>query len=271
MATRDAPLEIGRVALTVNDLPAVRDYYRAVLGLTLLNEDGETAVLGAGERPLLELRGDRAARRRSPREAGLFHTAFLLPGRADLGAWIGHAAERRFPVGGAADHGVSEALYLSDPEGNGIEIYADRPRDTWVHRDGEIIMGTDPLDIDSILRDAAGPWAGAPEGTVIGHVHLQTGTLAEAADFYAGKLGFDLTHRYPGAYFYGAGGYHHHLATNVWNSRNAAPRNYPSTGLAELEIIADPEARAALLARTGGAELLRDPWNTAVRISERAA
>lgn len=270
MATSDAPLEIGRLALTVNDIGAVSAFYQRVLGLQLLSGDGETALLGAGERPLIELRADPAARRRGPREAGLFHTAFLLPDRRDLGAWLQMASETRVPVAGASDHGVSEAIYLSDPEGNGIEIYTDRPRDSWRREGDGVAMITDPLDFDSLLRAAEAPWRGAPEGTVIGHVHLQVGAIPEAEAFYAGQLGLTLTARYQGGSFFASGGYHHHLAANIWNSRGAGPRNYPSTGLAELELRADPATCAAITARTGATHFA-DPWGTEITLTEKEA
>jgi len=205
---------------------------------------------------LLELRADPAARRASPREAGLFHTAFLLPSRADLGAWLQNAVNSNTRLAGAADHLVSEAIYLTDPEGNGIEIYRDRPRADWTVMNGQVEMSTDPLDSAGVLASAAKPWAGFPEGSVVGHVHLQTGALAPAEAFYSGELGFPVTCRFPGAVFYGDGGYHHHLATNTWNSRGAAPRTYPATGLANIEIIAPGKP----------AQTLRDPWGTSLTV-----
>lgn len=270
MPTSSAPLEIGRVALTVNDLPRMTAFYRSALGLEPMGEDGETARLGAGGRALLELRADPVARRGDPRAAGLFHTAFLLPRRADLGKWLYHAAETRLPIAGASDHGVSEAIYLSDPEGNGIEVYSDRPKSGWLRKNGGIAMSTDLLDMNDLAASADGRWSGAPEGTVVGHVHLQVGALPEAEAFYGGTLGFDLTARYPGGSFFGAGGYHHHLAANVWNSRGAGPRLFPSTGLADLEILGDPAALAALRARGVGA-VLSDPWGTPVTLNAKAA
>ena len=131
MSTALAPIEIGRVSLTVNDLTSVSDFYQSVLGLAKMSGDGENVMLGAGNRVLIELRGDRNARKHSPREAGLFHTAFLMPNRAALARWLIHSAEMQVPLQGASDHLVSEAIYLADPEGNGIEVYADRPRSTW--------------------------------------------------------------------------------------------------------------------------------------------
>jgi len=271
MSTATAPLEIGRVALTVNDLAAVREFYQQALGLEVLDADGAVTQLGAGGRVLLDLRQDRSARRRSAREAGLFHTAFLLPSRAALGAWLRHAAETKMPVQGASDHLVSEAVYLADPEGNGIEVYADKPRAAWPMEGGSLRMATEPLDVEGVAGAADGPWQGAPEGTVVGHVHLQVGSVAEAEAFYHGTLGFDVVTHYPGATFLGSGGYHHHLGANVWNSRGASRRSFPSTGLADVEILAGPAALDAILARTEGNRQLTDPWGTSVTLAPKAA
>ncbi|MFD2239357.1 VOC family protein [Aureimonas populi] len=270
----ETPVSMGRVALTVNDLDRVSDFYQRAVGLHPMGADGESARLGAGGAVLLELRRDTAARRRSPREAGLFHTAFLLPTRADLGRWTNHAIATRTPVVGASDHGVSEALYLSDPEGNGIEIYADRPASGWKWAGGQVEMPSDPLDVESLVESAGGaPWQGFPEGSVVGHVHLQVGAIPEAEAFYSGILGLDVTSRYPGGTFYAADGYHHHIATNVWNSRGAGPRSYPSTGLAEVVVSmngarreAVRERAASLIEQAPGALTLSDPWGTAIAL-----
>lgn len=270
MSTASAPMDIGRVTLTVHDLPRTADFYARALGLEKLAADKAEVTLGAGNRALVTLVADAAARRHSPREAGLFHTAFLMPSRAAFGAWVHHASTSRLPVQGASDHKVSEALYFADPEGNGIEIYVDRPRSEWTRPDGSIHMTSDPLDIDDLAAAARTPWAGAPEGTVVGHVHLQVGAVPEAEAFYAGTLGFAITAHYPGAAFYGSGGYHHHLATNVWNSRGATTRS-PSTGLTAVEILADPASLAAITARTGGATDLADPWGTRIILTAKAA
>ncbi len=266
------PLSMGKVVLTVNDLDRVAAFYEQAVGLHRLKGDAASAEFGAGDAVLLELRRDAAARRRSPREAGLFHTAFLLPTRADLGRWTKHAAETRAPVVGASDHAVSEAIYLSDPEGNGVEIYADRPASTWARKGGSIQMSTEPLDIEDLVASGGtAAWQGFPPGSAVGHVHLQVGAIAPAESFYAGVLGLDITCRYPGGSFYAADGYHHHVATNIWNSRGAPVRSDVSTGLAEFEIYTDPARLAAVRSRVFGAESgarlsLRDPWGTAVTL-----
>lgn len=157
MSTAAAPVEIGHVALTVRDLPAMQAFYRDALGLEPLSSDGEVVRLGAGGRMLVELRGDPAARPAGRREAGLFHTAFLMPSRAALAAWLIHAADRKLPLQGASDHLVSEAIYLADPEGNGIEVYADRPRLAWHDAGGRLKMGTEALDLNDLASAAKAP------------------------------------------------------------------------------------------------------------------
>ncbi|CAM3230795.1 catechol 2,3-dioxygenase [Paracoccus aminovorans] len=263
MATSDAPLQVSQVALIVNDLDRVGDFYRSVIGLERLSGSGEDLVLGAGDLPLLELRRDAAARRR-PHEAGLFHTAFLLPDRRDLGAWLRHAAGRQLRLDGASDHLVSEALYLRDPEGNGIELYADRPRAAWQTDGRQVRMDTLPLDLQTLAAAADRPWTGAPQGSVVGHVHLQVGDIAEAEAFYMGRLGMDRSAQVFGASFFATGGYHHHLAGNIWQSRGAGRRSPDSTGLAEVVLAADAAAMAAL-----PGQALTDPWGTRFRIAAK--
>jgi catechol 2,3-dioxygenase len=227
-------------------------------------------LLGAGGRVLLELRGDPAARRHSPQEAGLFHTAFLLPSRAALARWLVHAADSRLALQGASDQRVSEAIYLSDPEANGIEVYADRPRDAWYGPDGTLGMTTLALDLNALARSANSRWTGIPDDAVVGHVHLQVGAVPEAEAFYHGSLGLPVMAQYPGAAFFGSGGYHHHIAANVWNSRGAAPRRFPATGLAALELLTGPAEYDAITAR-GGSATLADPWGTPVLLTRKDA
>jgi catechol 2,3-dioxygenase len=264
-----APHRIGAVTLVARDLPRLRAFYEEVLGLPVIEAGPGRASLDIGGTARLELRGDPAARPHRRNEAGLFHTAFLLPDRADLGAWLRRAAAQRRRLGGASDHGVSEALYLSDPEGNGIEIYVDRPESAWPRGPEGIPMPSEPLDLPGLLAtDPARRWDGFPRGGTIGHVHLQVGEIAAAEAFYAGLLGFDVTCRYPGGSFYGSGGYHHQLASNVWQSAGAPLREGGATGLAEVVLLAAPAAIAAVRARLGqggsGALALHDPWGTAI-------
>lgn len=277
-----APLRIGRVRLRVRDLGAVTDFYERVIGLAVIDRSTDRATLGAGSVPLLELQGDPSAPHRDPRDAGLFHTAFLLPGRADLSRWLAHAVKQGVKLQGASDHIVSEAIYLDDPEGNGIEVYADRPVSRWRDASGQIRMATEPLDIADLLGAGTGDWAGYPEGGIIGHVHLQVGYTGAADGFYRDILGLEIASRYPGASFFGSGGYHHHLAGNTWNSRRAGPRPEGAAGLDAVEIIArDPASREAILARAeaagitaatnGDQPVLHDPWGTAFTLAVQAS
>jgi catechol 2,3-dioxygenase len=252
----------------VHDLSALTAYYRDAIGLRLIRQDAESADLGIGECVLVRLEAGAA---RPTSAAGLFHLAILLPSRRDLANWLRHAVEMRLPLDGASDHLVSEALYLTDPEGNGIEIYRDRERAAWPRRpDGGIAMATERLDLDALVGEAeAGPYAGMPENTGMGHVHLRVGDTAAAEAFYRDLIGFDLMVRYPGASFLASGGYHHHIAGNIWGSRGAGPRRPGEAGLDRFELIAPDAAdfagvRERILAaggdEAGGAPTVADPW-----------
>ncbi|MDP3256270.1 VOC family protein, partial [Bosea sp. (in: a-proteobacteria)] len=239
-------------------------------------ETADASELGVDGEILVRL--ERGASRPAS-AAGLFHLAILLPSRADLGDWLAHAATIRLPLEGASDHLVSEALYLSDPEGNGIEIYRDRPRADWPRRDGAIRMATDRLDLNALLAEARpGHYAGMPSGTRMGHIHLRIGDTAAAEAFYAGALGFELMVRYPGASFLASGGYHHHIAGNVWNSRGAGPRQPGEAGLASFEIVArDPDDLATMRHRmleaggtaTPAGATIDDPWGNRLLLTSQ--
>jgi catechol 2,3-dioxygenase len=211
---------IGQVSLTVRDLDRSVPFYRDVLGFTELGGERPVVRLGpAGGRVLIELHERKDAIAKPRRSAGLFHFAILVPSRAALGRSLRRLSEQRWPISGAADHLVSEALYLDDPDGLGIEIYRDRPRDSWQSIDGEVAMATDPLDMQSVYDEAGAelPWAGLDAHTIMGHVHLHVPHLDTAEAFYCGRIGFDpMLRRYPGALFVAAGGYHHHLGLNTW-------------------------------------------------------
>ena len=190
-----------------------------------------------------------------PRRPGLFHVAIHLPSAQALSDWLAFALRAEVPLTGASDHGASRAIYLDDPEGNGIEVYRDRPRAEWA-RDGDgYVIATHRLDLDALAADAAEAWTGAPEGTTVGHVHLQVGDLDEAAAFYDRVLGMERMAVYPGASFWSTGRYHHHLGANVWNSRGASRRDGTSAGLAEVVLRADDPTRARL-----GTDRIVDPW-----------
>jgi catechol 2,3-dioxygenase len=269
---------LGTVHLQVSDLPRSVDYYQRVLGLHSEAIADNAAVLTtvADNRPLLTLRsrpGVTGARRGS---FGLFHFAILLPGRADLGRFAAHLASEDLPVG-KADHHVSEALYLRDPDDLGIEVYADRPRATWHYRDRELRMTTEGLDLRDLIDAGAGKkWDGLPTNTTMGHVHLHVGDLGEAEAFYHRAIGFDKTvWSYPGALFLSAGGYHHHLGTNVW-SPGPAPTADQAQLLAWDLIVPSPDdvSRAARSLRDAGYQFdesrndltVADPWGTRLRV-----
>jgi len=275
-----AATRIGRVTLQVADLARSLAYYERVLGFRVLERSAGKAILGdqAGERPLIELR-ERSGANPVPRRGrlGLYHYAILLPDRAHLGRLLRHLAELGERAG-MSDHLVSEALYLSDPDGLGIEVYADRPRSGWRLNGPELAMATDPLNVDDLLQAAgAEPWSGMPAGTVIGHIHLYVGDLDQAAAFYHEGLGLDkIVWSYPGALFLSAGGYHHHLGTNTW-AKGAPPATDTDARLLEWEVLvpAREDASAALssLAQSGVAVervadggTARDPWGTPVRV-----
>ncbi|WP_256296873.1 VOC family protein [Haloarchaeobius salinus] len=213
----------GRVALGVTDLDRQVDFYRDVVGLDVTASDADRATLGTPREALLELRAEPDAPERAPTETGLYHVAFLFPSRGALGDVLRRVRER-WRLTGASDHGVSEALYLTDPEGNGVELYRDRPRADWpVTDDGGVQMGVDPLDVDSIAGLACGR-AGTHDETTVGHVHLEVSDLPAAEGFYVDTLGLNVRQRYAdAALFLAAGDYHHHIGLNTWNSRREPP------------------------------------------------
>ncbi len=209
---------LGAIHLLVSDLARSLDFYTEAIGLRVADRTEIFATLSAQDdsRPLLHLHTKPGVAPARPGALGLYHFAILLPDRGALGLCAAHLGTARVPYG-SADHLVSEALYLSDPDGLGIEIYADRPPSTWQQRGRELAMATEPLDESSLRGSGAGRrWAGAPAGTSIGHIHLHVGDLDEARRFYHAALGFDvIVWSYPGALFFSAGGYHHHLGTNT--------------------------------------------------------
>ncbi|QSX00413.1 VOC family protein [Haloterrigena alkaliphila] len=217
-----AATRLGRAALVVADLTATVEFYRDVVGLAVLNRESATTTLGAGGTPLLEVRHDPDASPRPDDAAGLFHTAFEVTSREALGDALERIRDR-WELTGASDHGVSEALYLRDPEGNGVEIYRDRPRAEWPRDEaGDPRIGTWPLDLEAVAAAAGGDSSDAvPSGTTVGHVHLEVASLEAARSFYVETLGFDVKTSVPQAVFLAAGDYHHHLGVNTWNGRSS--------------------------------------------------
>jgi catechol 2,3-dioxygenase len=271
---------VGAVHLQVADLARSLEYYRRVLGLRILDRGAHTAILGA-DVPLVHLR-ERPGARPVPRRGayGLFHFAVLLPDRASLARFLNHLGSLGLRPG-MADHLVSEALYLSDPDGLGIEVYADRPRSTWRKHGDELAMTTDPLDVADLAAAGGGEaWEGAPSGTTMGHVHLHVGDLEQAAAFYHRALGMDVTvWSYPGALFLAADAYHHHLGTNTWSPGPAAPEDQARLLHWEL-IVPGPESAAAAAAslHSSGFRVVpgaqgfatADPWGTWLHVRPRA-
>lgn len=245
-----ADAHIGEVALTVANLDRSLRFYTDTLGFAVADVTPRTAALAAatGQPSLVRLTEEPAARPRSRRSSGLFHFAVLVPDRPALGRSLRRLAERRWPITGASDHLVSEALYLDDPDGLGIELYRDRPRQTWTEDGGEVLMATEPLDLDALAREPGAeiPWSGLAAGTTIGHVHLHVPDLDAAEALYCGEIGFEpRLRRYPGALFVAAGGYHHHLGLNVWAGRGAPPPNSGTVGLDAFTIqSSDPQRRS---------------------------
>jgi catechol 2,3-dioxygenase len=229
----DPETTIGAVALSVSSLSRSLAYYQQHIGLSILQSDADSAALGVGGATLLRLHeapGARLVRRAT----GLYHFALRVPTRRDLARVLRHFAQSDTPVGGASDHIFSEALYLSDPDGHGIEIYRDRPRDAWYDARGALRGATDPLDIEGILGELEGdeaPWEGLPLGTDMGHIHLQVADIRAAERFYLQTLGFERMIAMPTASFVSAGGYHHHIGMNTWAGIGVPP---PPEGAARL-------------------------------------
>src|SRR5919204_6064780 len=273
-----AETRMGPVHLTVSDLERSLGYYRQVVGLEVLAQGAGRASLGADSTELVGLVEEPGAQ---PTDGytGLYHFALLVPDRPALARWLAHAVRDRVPLTGLSDHYVSEAIYLRDPDRHGIEIYADRPRELWEGQVGQR-MTTEPLDVQSLLGEAdASAFEGLPGGTVMGHLHLKVAGIPETVEFYRDVLGFDLVvERVPQAAFLSAGGYHHHLGANTWESAGAPP---PPEGSAALRhatvVLPSVEARDEAVRRVADAgqepeatatgTLVRDPSGNAVLLT----
>jgi catechol 2,3-dioxygenase len=263
---------VGAVRLRVADLDRVTDYYERAIGLRALERSPELVRLGADGDAIVELVAALDAPPRPPSTTGLFHQAILVPNRAELARALRRVVEAGERLSGASDHLVSEALYLSDPEGNGIEIYSDRPRDEWRRSNGEIEMATLPLDVQGLIGelDGEGERGPMPPGTRMGHVHLNVADMDSAEAFYAGALGFDVTVRsYPGALFVSAGGYHHHVGLNTWAGEGAPTPPSGSRGLDRFELVLpDAGALDAVARRVEAAGIEADRRDAALELAD---
>lgn len=277
---------MGAVTLNVADLDGMTAYYRDAVGLDVLDVSGPRVTLGRGGREIVVLEHSPALRHASPREAGLFHAAILFDTEAALAAAV-YSVARRHPGSftGSSDHLVSKAFYFDDPEGNGVELYWDRDRSEWSWVHGSVEMSTLYLDPNGFLQQnlTEEGLAGARIGEArIGHIHLSVGDVESAREFYVGRLGFETTAELPGsALFVSAGGYHHHMAMNVWNSRGAG-RRQRTLGLGRLDIVLpEPDDLGALEERMahygvptrddGRTVELDDPWGNLIRVSAAEA
>ncbi|MGD2156935.1 MAG: VOC family protein [Anaerolineales bacterium] len=225
---------IGSIALAISDMERSLNYYLNQLGFRLHDQTNKTTRLGTNEHELLLLEERPGSSKKDP-TTGLYHMAIRVPNRDALSNTLYRLVETAVPFQGFADHGVSEAIYLEDPDGNGIEIYRDRPIKDWPMKDGQLEMITDPLNVESLLASADPNSQSAeklPEGTTIGHIHLKVSHMSIAVSFYRDILGFALTQRYgPSAAFFSTGGYHHHIGINTWTSAGAPPPPPNTTGL----------------------------------------
>ncbi|WP_394689943.1 VOC family protein [Hoeflea sp.] len=274
------PIHIHSLSLRVRDLENMTAFYSAVIGLDVLSVEPDQTILGKDGKPLINLIKRPNDELDDPRTSGLYHTAFLMPTREDLGRWLIMAYMNGVPFTGFSDHRVSEALYLNDPEGNGIEIYADRPHQGWEWRDNRVIMGSYQLDLDNLVEglphDGTLPYS-APSGFRIGHIHMRVGDTQLAQDFYVKASGLDLTAliRDDSAAFFSNGRYHHHIGANIWHSRNAGQRPQNMSGLEDAAFSIKPELMDGLRQRlkTHGSDIREtadmletlDPWGTRIR------
>ncbi len=265
--------------LQVSDLERSRKFYRDVLGFAEIASESDRITLGVDGRTLIELRTG-ASTPLQTRRLGLYHFAILLPDRAALGRALEHLVRNGIHPG-ASDHLVSEALYLSDPDGLGIEIYRDRPRAEWSATGSQLDMATEPLDFDAVLAEGAGDrWSGMPSGTIMGHVHLHVGDIEQAKSFYHDAVGLDvMVWSYPGALFLAAGGYHHHLGTNTWAGPRATPPEKDEPQLLQWQLVLPSandvaataasihEKQFAVTPEEPGGSIALDPWGTALQLT----
>lgn len=266
---------VGLVTIAVSSLERSLNYYRDGLGFTVGEQNEQTVLLGAATgAPIVALVVQPHAQPQPANTTGLYHFAILLPSRKDLGRFLSHIVMSHIPLDGYADHLVSEALYLSDPDGNGIEVYHDRPRSTWPIHNGLVAMASDPIDLTGLMaegRQDTSDWTGLPPQTTLGHMHLRVANIQQAEQFYHQVLGFAIMQHMPSALFVSAGGYHHHIGLNTWQSRNGPQPSHTAVGLRFFTIqLPDETELAKVLARLQAVGwpveqreegvVLRDPW-----------
>src|SRR5215207_4092533 len=277
--TLPAALRLGAVEIAVTDLDRSVGFYQDAIGLRLHHRDEASAAMGAGEEDLLILREDPDARP-AGRHAGLYHFALLFPTREELARALARLAITRTPIDGASHHGISEAIYLPDPDGNGIELAADRPREQWGDLSDPTVSGPRPLDMPGLLTLVEGaeqePYA--DPDLRVGHLHVHVGDVEGALAFWRDLIGFEVMTRFPSAAFVSAGGYHHHLGLNTWRGEGVPPAPEGIVGLRHWTIVLDDEAELdAVRERFAAAGVdhglddgrltARDPWNIAVELT----
>jgi catechol 2,3-dioxygenase len=277
-----AATTMGKVLLKTANLNPMLDFYHGVVGLQILQQAENKILLGTLGHAVIQLNADADAILQSRSATGLYHTAILFPDKRSLAMKVYQLADMNIQFG-YADHLVSEAFYLSDPDGNGVELYHDRPRSEWKWSNGSVRMASDAIDFEeffSVITDADrhSPQSEAPEGTRVGHVHLKVSDISAAEGFYHEVLGFDITAKLPGALFVSAGGYHHHIGMNTWESRGGKPQLNPAAGLEEVNIVvptleeidrlAEQIERSGIsVTRTMATAVFRDPFSIQIRLS----
>lgn len=246
----------NHVALKVMDLNRSLEFYQKIMGFKVLEKDEKRAILTAnGVNPILTIEQPQNVKRKELRRTGLYHYALLLPSRKDLGKFIKHLRDTQYPIIGASYHGISEAIYLQDIDDNGIEVYADTPVSTWRWKNSFLEMVTKPLDIRDVMAEAEGEtWEEIPEDTIIGHIHLHVSDLEEAEKFYVDALGFDIVTKVPNqATFISTGGYHHHIAFNIWNGKDIPPPSENSVGMKYFSLkLPDQKTRHDIIDKLNG-------------------
>jgi catechol 2,3-dioxygenase len=273
------PSFVAHSQLMVVDLELTSAWYQKFLGLAVLEQGMSGIILGVAGRPLLTLTTQSNAAPVPRSTPGLYHNAFLVPSRSELAGWLAHAVEHNVRLTGASDHLVSEAIYLDDPEGNGIEVYRDRERDEWQHLpDGSLKMAVMPLDLRVLYDEAKkGSWRGMAADAVMGHIHLQVSDIPQAERFFRDVLGLDVMASYPGATFFASGKYHHHVGANVWNSRDQSKRQSGMAGLRSYTVQFNDRSKFDLALksldqleiatyREGEVVSLVDPWGIGLRL-----